>query len=138
MNLYKKHEEIVNYLIIGVLTTVVSLSTYYVCVLTFLDSKNSLQLQIANIFSWFLAVAFAYITNRIFVFRSKSKNITKEVYSFVSSRVITLLIDMFTMFVMVTELKISDKISKLIVQVIVILLNYSLSKKYVFKESKTD
>ncbi|MEG2621246.1 MAG: GtrA family protein [Bacilli bacterium] len=138
MNLYKKHEEIVNYLIIGVLTTVVSLSTYYACVLTFLDSKNSLQLQIANIFSWFLAVAFAYITNRIFVFRSKSKNITKEVYSFVSSRVITLLIDMFTMFVMVTELKISDKISKLIVQVIVILLNYSLSKKYVFKESKTD
>lgn len=59
MELYKKYKEIINYLIVGVLTTVVSLGTYYVCVLTVLNPDNALQLQIANIISWIAAVAFA-------------------------------------------------------------------------------
>lgn len=134
IELYKKYEEIINYLIIGVLTTVVSLVTYYACVLTFLDPKNAIELQIANIISWILAVAFAYITNRIFVFKSKNKQILKEITSFVSARVLTLLIDMFIMFIMVTTLNINDKISKLVVQVVVIILNYVFTKLFVFKK----
>lgn len=136
IELYKKYEEIINYLIIGVLTTVVSLVTYYACVYTFLDPKDAIELQIANVISWILAVAFAYITNRIFVFKSKSKQILKEITSFVSARVLTLLIDMFIMFIMVTTLHINDKISKLVVQVVVIVLNYILSKLFVFKKRK--
>jgi len=136
INLYKKYEEIINYLIIGVLTTVVSLVTYYICVYTFLNPKDALELQIANVISWILSVTFAYITNRIFVFKSKSKQILKEITSFVGARIITLLLDMLIMFIMVTTLNINDKISKLIVQVVVIVLNYIFSKLFVFKKKK--
>lgn len=134
INLYKKYEEIINYLIIGGLTTLISLITYYACVLTFLDPNKALELQIANIISWIISVSFAYITNRIFVFKSKSKQIIKEITSFVSARILTLIIDMFTMFVMVTLLNLNDKVSKLFVQIIVIVLNYVFSKIFVFKK----
>ena len=70
--LYLKYKEIINYLIVGVLTTVVSLTVYYGLVLTVLNPKNPIQLQAANIASWICAVAFAYWANRKFVFESKS------------------------------------------------------------------
>lgn len=82
INLYKKHEEIINYLIVGVLTTVVSLAVKWGLLFTILNPKNSLQLQVAVVISWIAAVVFAYITNRIFVFKSKSKKILKEITSF--------------------------------------------------------
>ena len=71
--LYKKNEEIVNYFIIGVLTTLVNILVKYALLFTILDPKNSFQLQIAVVLSWIVAVIFAYITNRIIVFRSKNK-----------------------------------------------------------------
>lgn len=132
--LYKKYEEIINYLIIGGLTTVVSLGVYYLCVLTVLDPNNSIELQIANIISWIFAVTFAYFTNRIFVFKSKNEKKLKEAISFYLSRVTTLLIDMGIMFIFVSCLEFNDKIVKLIVQVIVIVANYILSKLIVFKK----
>ena len=135
IELYKKYQEIINYLIVGVLTTVVSLVTYYICVLTVFDPKDALELQLANIISWICAVLFAYITNKIFVFKSKNKNIIKEISSFVGARVLTLLLDMLIMFVMVTTLGINDKISKLVVQVVVTILNYVFSKIFVFKKA---
>lgn len=133
MELYRKYKEIMNYLIVGVLTTVVSLSTYYACVLTFLNPDNALQLQIANIISWIVAVTFAYFTNRKFVFESKNPDMLKEASAFVGARVATLLMDMFSMFIMVTCMGMSDKIAKLIVQVIVTVANYVLSKLLVFR-----
>ncbi len=132
--LYKKYEEIINYLIVGVLTTVVSLVTYYLAVSTVLNPNNAIELQIANIFSWVCAVTFAYITNRLFVFKSKEKNKLKEITSFVGSRVITLLMDMGIMFLMVTLAGINDKIAKLVVQVVVTIANYVFSKLFVFKK----
>lgn len=136
--MYKKYEEIVNYLIVGVLTTVVSLGTYYICVETFLNPNIGLQLQIANIISWVCAVAFAYVTNRVFVFKSHNKDITKEIFSFTSSRIVTLIMDMFIMFITVTVLKGNDKIAKLISQVVVTIGNYILSKLFVFKGNKDE
>lgn len=135
-DIYHAHEEIFNYLIVGGLTTVVSLVTYYGSVLTFLDPNNAVQLQAANILSWVCAVTFAYITNRIFVFKSKSKQVVKEVTSFVSSRILTLLLDMGIMFLFVTVLHLNDKIMKLVVQVIVTILNYIFSKLFVFHKKK--
>ena len=132
--LYKKYSEIINYLIVGGLTTCVSLGTYYLCVSTFLDVNNGIQLQIANVLSWVCAVIFAFFTNKKFVFKSKSQKVWREFFSFVGSRIITLLIDIFSMFIMVTVLSINDKISKLIVQVIVVILNYIFSKLLVFKK----
>ena len=132
--LYKKYEEIINYLIVGGLTTVVSLGTYYFCVYTFLDPENAFQLQLANIISWICCVTFAYFANRIFVFKSKRKDKLKEAVSFYSSSIATLLMDMGIMFVFVTLIGFNDKIMKLVVQVVVTILNYVLSKLLVFKK----
>lgn len=130
----KKNEEIISYLVVGGLTTLVSLIVYYLCVNTFLKPDNAIQLQVANILSWVISVSFAYIANRIFVFKSKSNKIIKEIISFVSARIITLLLDMFTMFLMVTLLHINDSFSKIVSQVLVIVLNYIFSKLFVFKK----
>lgn len=135
--LFKKYQEIIMYLIFGVLTTLISIITYFIFTHTFLDATNSLELQIANVLSWIISVTFAYVTNRIFVFASKNKNILKEVASFFSSRIVTLLIDMFLMFILVTCLHYNDTISKILVQVIVIIGNYILSKLIVFKKGSS-
>ena len=136
--LYEKHREIVNYLIVGGLTTVVSLSVYYLSVLTFLDPRNPVQLQTANVLSWICAVTFAYFTNRIFVFESKNPNIAKEAAAFFASRLGSLLMDMAMMFAMVTVMGMSDKIAKMIVQVAVTIANYVLSKLFVFRRGSNE
>lgn len=112
-----------------------SLATYYACVLTFLDPQNPVQLQAANVISWIAAVTFAYFTNRKYVFESNDPNMLKEGSRFFASRIGTLLMDMGTMFLLVTILGMSDKIAKLIVQVIVTIGNYLFSKLLVFKDS---
>ena len=134
--LYEKHKEIINYLIVGGLTTVVSLAVYYLCVLTFLDPENAVQLQIANIISWIAAVTFAYFTNRKYVFESTDPDMIQEAAKFFASRISTLLMDMGTMFLLVTLLGMNDKIAKLIVQVIVTVANYIFSKFLVFKNKE--
>ena len=127
-------KEVIMYLIFGVLTTIVSLAVYYVLILTLLNPENAIQLQIANILSWIAGVAFAYVTNRKFVFESKEKNKFKELSKFVASRFTTLFLDMLIMFVGVTCLHGNDKIIKLISQVLVIIGNYVFSKIFVFKK----
>lgn len=134
LELYRKYKEIIHYLIVGGLTTVVSLGVYYGCVLTFLDPDIAAQLQAANILSWIAAVTFAYFTNRKFVFESQSSDKLREAAAFYGSRVTTLLLDMGCMFLMVTLLDWNDKIAKLIVQVLVTVANYILSKFLVFRK----
>ena len=138
--LYNKYKEIINYVIVGGLTTVVSLAVYYALVLTVLNPDNPVQLQIANVISWIAAVTFAYFTNRRFVFESKTKGEeqTKEVISVYSARLGALLMDMGIMFVGKTVLHINDKIVKLFVQVVVMVANYVISKLLVFKKSKNE
>lgn len=130
------NKEVIMYLIFGVLTTVVSLLVYYGCIYTFLNPENAVQLQIANIISWIAGVAFAYITNRKFVFKSNESNQLKEISKFVTSRLATLFLDMIIMFIGVTCLHGNDKIVKLISQVLVIIGNYIFSKLFVFKKQK--
>ncbi len=129
-------KEVIMYLIFGVLTTVVSLAVYYALIFTVLNPENAIQLQIANILSWIAGVAFAYVTNRKYVFESKETNKVKELSKFVTSRLVTLFLDMFIMFIGVTCLKGNDKIVKLISQVLVIIGNYVFSKIFVFKKKK--
>ena len=136
IKIYKKYEELINYLIIGILTTVISLATYYLLTLTILDANNKVYLQIANIISWLASVTFAYFTNRKFVFKVKNKSNIKECLNFYISRISTLLIDMISMYICVSRLKFDNKIVKLIAQVAIIILNYILSKFIVFKSSK--
>lgn len=134
--LYIKYKEVINYLIFGVLTTVISLIVYYITVFTFLNPDNAVQLQIANILSWIAGVTFAYVTNRKYVFESKEKNKVKEASKFVLARVTTLIMDMLIMWLGVTILHLNDKIIKLISQVVIIVSNYIFSKLFVFKNKK--
>ncbi len=132
--LLKKYKEIIMYLIFGVLTTLVSIVSYYLLTKTLLNPQDKLELQIANVISWIIAVSFAYITNRKYVFASKNKNVIKEALKFYESRIITLLLDMILMFIFVSCLKYNDTIIKIIDQILVIIGNYILSKLIVFKK----
>lgn len=132
----KKYREIISYLVVGGLTTVVSLGVYYACVFTFLDPDKPVQLQIANIISWIAAVTFAYFTNRRFVFESNNENMLKEATAFLAARIGTLLMEMGIMFVSVTWLGFNDKIMKLVVQFIIIVVNYIFSKFLVFSKKE--
>lgn len=135
-NIYYKNPEIWNYLIVGLLTTIVSLVTYFIVTRTFLNPDKKLELQLANIISWIFAVLFAYVTNRLFVFQSRNKNIFGEFSKFVGSRILSLLMDMFIMFMIVTVFSLSDVIGKIASQVVVTIANYILSKMLVFKPKK--
>lgn len=130
--IYVRYKEVIRYLITGVLTTIVSLGTYYFCVFTFLDPQDGVQLQAANVIAWVVSATFAYITNRSFVFESKNDKIVTEACAFYLSRVGTLLLDMAIMFLAVTVAGMNDKIAKLIVQVVVTVANYVFSKFFVF------
>lgn len=142
IGLYKRYEEIINYLIIGVLTTVVNLAVKYALLFTVLNASDATQLQIAVVISWVVACIFAYITNRKIVFKSKSKKILKEFTAFVSARLFTLFLEMLIMFVFVTLLKLDSDlwvvIWSLVAQVVVIVVNYVLSKLVIFKKEKND
>lgn len=136
--LYHKYEEIINYLIVGGLTTVVSLGVKYGLLFTILKADNAFELQLAIIISWICAVTFAYVTNRIFVFKSKNKKIFREVVSFFGARVATLLMEMFVMWFFITLLKLNTNLYVLIftfiTQVLVMVGNYILSKLFVFRK----
>lgn len=133
--LYIKYKEIIWYLVFGILTTIVSLITYFLLTYTVIDVNNPFMLQIANIISWVTSVTFAYFTNKKYVFKKKEKSI-REALTFYLSRLSTLLLDMLLMFILVTKLNMNDKICKLIIQIIIMILNYILSKLLVFKKTR--
>lgn len=136
MEIYRAYQEQISYLIVGGLTTVVSLASYWFCMSTFLNPEHPLQLQVGNVISWICAVTFAYFTNRRFVFKSEDPNLLKEAGKFFLSRITTLLMEMGIMAVGVSALGINDKIVKLTTQVIIIFANYILSKLLVFRKRK--
>ena len=133
--LYKKYEEIINYIIVGVLTTVVSWLAYAVCKL-FMNVDNAFQMQLAVIIRWIAGVVFAYFTNRKYVFKSKNTNMIKEAFDFTTSRLVTLFLDMFVMWVLPTVFGVDDWISTFISAVLVTVTNYIFSKFLVFNKKK--
>ena len=134
--LYNNYKEIVNYLIIGVLTTVVSLVSFYLIRIFVFTSNSQFDIQLANVISWVLAVLFAFVTNKKYVFESKSTGYQKflEMIKFYVSRLTTLGVEMFVMWLLTSPLKVDDMISKIIVQFIIVILNYVFSKLFVFKK----
>lgn len=133
INIYKKNKEIINYLIFGVLTTVVSFVVYFIFAKVF-----KIDEVISNVISWFFSVLFAFITNKLYVFESKEtgkKTLLKEIVSFYLARLFTgVVCDLGVFALMVKTFKINDVLSKLVTQVIVIVLNYVLSKLIVFRK----
>lgn len=126
------YKEVIAYLFFGVLTTLVNFVIYFMC--TKLFAVNYL---LANALSWAGAVAFAYVTNRIWVFQSKNygvRAIFKEMIAFVGCRLFSGAMDMAIMFIGVEVLGISDDVTKLLTQVVVVVLNYIFSKMIIFKK----
>ena len=127
---YKKNKEILLYLFFGGLTFIVSIASY-----AFFNIQIGWNALVANIGSWILAVAFAYVTNRIWVFDSNAAaEFMKEITSFVGGRVATLVIEELILFIFITNLGMNSMLIKVIAQIIVIVLNYVISKLIVFKK----
>ena len=134
------NKETILYLIFGVLTTLVSLGVKYALLFTVLNADNAFELQVAIVISWIVACLFAYITNRIWVFESKSKNIIYEMAKFFGARLVTLGMEMLIMYIFVTALGLNSDmwvvIWTLVTQVLIVIGNYVLSKLFVFKNKK--
>lgn len=136
--LYRQYEEIISYLIVGGLTTVVSLVTKYALLFTILDAADAVQLQISVIVSWVLAVTFAYWANRVFVFKSKDPKILGEIARFVAARVATLILEAVFLWFFITLLAMNSDtwvvVWTVVTQVLIIIGNYVFSKIVVFKK----
>lgn len=127
-----KYKEIIAYLFFGGLTTVVNIVVYFIC-----TSVLGLNYLVANAISWVVSVAFAYVTNRTWVFESKVKGfsaILREMTTFVGCRVLSGVMDMAIMFVSVDVIGITDSAAKFITQVVVVVLNYIFSKLIIFRK----
>ncbi len=130
---YNKIKEIIWYGFFGVLTTLVNIISFY-----FLD-KTGMNVYLNNFIAWFLSVLFAFITNKLYVFNSKSldkKVVIKEICSFFFFRILSLGIDMAGMYICISLLNIGKMISKIIMNVIVIVANYIFSKIFIFKKKE--
>ena len=144
-----KYKELIVYVIFGGLTTVVNLVVFTLSGMVLGDERY----LISNIIAWFAAVIFAYITNKLWVFESKSWDIRvllKEIPSFFAARVLSFLIEEAGLFVFVDLLSFKDislkilsfelggeLIAKAVLAVIVVVLNYVFSKLVIFRKKKS-
>lgn len=127
---YKKNKEVLLYLFFGGLAFLVSIITY-----VFFDVMLSMNELIANVLSWVITVSFAYMTNKIWVFHAPTHTLQefiKQMSSFFGGRIATLVIEELILLVFVTWLAFPSVLVKVVAQVIVIVLNYVISKHFVF------
>lgn len=135
-------KEVFSYLFFGVLTTVVNLIVFKIF-------KDRMNVLVANVIAWVAAVVFAFVTNKLFVFESKSwkpKVFVKEIVSFGGARLITLGIEELGLFVMINCLHLErtlalpfvsgEMVIKGIIAVVVVVLNYVFSKLIIFKKKE--
>ena len=130
--LMEMYKEVISYLFFGVLATVANFVVYFACTSIF-----DLNYLVANALSWAAAVAFAYVTNRTWVFKSKVhgfSSIIREMSTFVGCRLLSGVMDMAIMFISVDMIGISDAVAKFITQVVVVILNYVFSKLIIFRK----
>ena len=128
--LSKKLLEVVSYLFFGGLTTVVNIIVHFI----FLDFFG-VHYLVATVISWIAAVLFAIVTNKRWVFHSKTTSqqaLIREFLTFVFYRLLSLVMDMGAMFVLVEVLKTGDVAAKIVTQVLVVVVNYLFSKFLIF------
>ena len=145
------NREVLSYLFFGAMTTLVSLVMFYLPSRLFAavgypgivhyvtgSDENYAYIE-SNVISWICAVAFAFVTNKLFVFASASwekKTVRRELGTFVGGRIATLLVDTALMFLFVTVLRMHEMIAKVIVQIVIVILNYVISKLLVFRKGE--
>ncbi len=129
---YLRYKTVILYLAFGGLTTLVNIMAYFS-----LTKLGGIPYLAGNVVAWIVSVQFAYVTNRVFVFASKGQGlifILKEGATFIGCRLFSGLVDTTTMYVMIDLLHYNDLLVKVIANVIVIILNYGLSKRIVFQD----
>lgn len=132
--IYKEKKEVLLYLFFGGLTFVISVVTY-----AYFNQIVKMPVLIANIVSWVIAVLFAFLTNRIWVFQSATKTIAaffRQMISFFAGRIVTLLVEECILAIFVDQLHFASVWMKIIAQIVVIILNYVISKLFVFKKQE--
>ena len=135
-NLLMKYKGFILYAVFGVCTTLINWGTYYLCY-SIIHIPNVLS----TIIAWIVAVAFAFITNKIWVFDSKSfegKTLLFEIWTFIAARLATGALDVAIMYFTVDVFAMNSTVWKLISNIIVIVLNYILSKLVIFKKGNSD
>lgn len=129
--LFKKYREQILYVFFGGCTTLVNIVAY------FLSTRYLAMGELpATILAWILSVVFAYITNRIWVFQSTVQGlqgIIKEIGAFFAARGTTGLLDLGVMYLFVTVLHCNDMVVKIVSNIVVIILNYVISKLLIFR-----
>ena len=140
VELYIEHKEGMRYLIFGVLSTIVNIVTatltYYVI---FAKLPEEIKVNLSTIIAIIAAWIFAYVTNKLYVFDSKTSNVKElmqEIGSFVGCRIVTAIVELIIMNVFVTKLQFNYIIMKIISNVIVIILNFVFSKLIIFKKGE--
>lgn len=138
-NLIKKflNKETISYLIFGVLTTIINIVVFWLAQreLALVMSEDAASL-VGNVIAWVISVAFAFVTNKLFVFESKSmafKVVMAELTGFVIARLLSLAFDEGFMFVAIVLLGMNSLLAKIISNVFVVIINYVLSKFFIFK-----
>ena len=132
MDLARKYWDVLSYLFFGVLTTVVNYAVYLPCY-----NLLGLSAAVSNVIAWVAAVAFAYLTNKPWVFKSHDwsmKTVVPELTKFVACRVGSGALETGIIFVFVDWLGFDGNVFKLITSVLVVILNYIASKLLVFKK----
>ena len=133
---WTRHREVLLYLLFGGLTTVVSIGSFWLC-----NDVLLLNEHIANTVSWILAVLFAFITNRLWVFQAATNGFgefVKQLLRFYGGRLATFGVEELILLIFVTWLQFGGLVIKIAAQIVVIFLNYVVSKLFVFKNDKTD
>ena len=131
------NRETVSYVVFGVLTTVVNIVAFQVCFNTF-PMTPVLRNTVSNTIAWILAVVFADVVNKLFVFQSKTtgfKELLWEAGKFVGARLLSYVVDMAGMLLLVNLLHVNSGLSKIGMNVIVMIMNYFFSKWFIFKEA---
>lgn len=122
------NKETILYLIFGFCTTILNIIVYKGLTLL------SIDYLVSTILAWFISVVFAFITNKIFVFENHNKKFLSLFAQFFSSRILTGGLDVFIMFISVDILCFNDFIVKIISNILIIIINYLLSKIFIFKK----
>ena len=136
-----KHREIIVYLIVGVMTTVVAWAAKFLWNIVFYAGTAHplpVQTTILTIVEFVAGVAFAYPTNRKWVFQSTNPNILKEAAGFVASRLATLGIQMLLNLVLINVLNMNFYLATVLISVVVVVSNSVFSKLLVFRKKKAD
>ena len=127
-----KYRSFIAYGVFGVLTTVVNIAIY-----SFSYNTVGLSNTLSNVIAWIIAVAFAYLTNKVWVFGSTSwkwEVLKKEVVAFISCRLATGILDIVIMYICVDVMQWNALLMKIASNVLVIILNYIFSKLVIFKK----